>query len=1048
MPEKATEVGTGLGAFLTQLFVAKKLIPPGTVLPDHVAWEIVNQATGGTPGQGAMTRGALGATGSIPTTRLAGKVGKTAAESGLFAGITAISGGDVEDIIVSALVPIAFNGWNFARQRSHLTRYEKQLRQQALKAHEQRVKTGMSQSVSYLHYNADMRTIDNAVAKAKQKIYRDDAFAPAREKWEAERQKALKLIAKGGKENKARGNAILEFIERGPGGPLREQPREFPAAKARRGALTPADEFRMQQVAGQIERGRQRSAIAEQRQRYDSAMRRAISKDVPAPEPVQPIPQPAPQVPAGTPIEQARRRAAEALEAKKAEVAAGPAEASLLAQKYSRMEDILDALETEGNQNRRNVLLDEAERIDREITKLSNLQEKNLPQLHAIAKRAGVKVPKGATATAIRKLLTGAADLSRIQKTPTGYRVDVPLPGARGPGAVTPHDFDGFAEAAYFLEQEKPPQVPAEAKEPDSFMGKLEKDLATIKEMEKTPSTFDWGKTKVGDVTPFGDKIIARRIKRKNQAKKLADQQGGRVIIDGKRTWAVVRPTEAHAEPAPPEAKAPAEAGVGAVEAPRVFELAKGQDIMEEGEGEEMDGDAVRFTITPSAKQAGQVQATAWDEEGRPIGDLNFDTVEEAEAAIAGEVIPEGGAIDIDGNRVGGVRWVTPGRYIETAPAKAPAPEAKPGAKGDLGIGALPGMAQDVREIARNEIRAVLSARGGGIDPAYIGDRAINYWESIQARYTEADRQSEDESLQPHEREAADNEAAALAEELWEKLEHEPVDLEAETAPAPVPAKPPIAKVEPFDLRSKAPKTEGVISAVEQKRAFLINGVKFRKKLFQGGWNAVALPKGMSAADVQVRFGFNMGQEAVPEGEKKSVAQAPRKGVESKEEVKHEPEAEQQPGVRVGIRKTRGEGVEEAPPEVVEGPEAPRAAPRVPDPEGGGPTGGRLPGESTTTGDRLSSSEGDSTPNLDTTARRGRRTRSPTNSAGIDYRITEADQIGKGGPKAKYHKNLTAIKLLKQIEEEGRKATPEEQAVLVQYVGWGGMPRAKRKPDG
>lgn len=58
----------------------------------------------------------------------------------------------------------------------------------------------------------------------------------------------------------------------------------------------------------------------------------------------------------------------------------------------------------------------------------------------------------------------------------------------------------------------------------------------------------------------------------------------------------------------------------------------------------------------------------------------------------------------------------------------------------------------------------------------------------------------------------------------------------------------------------------------------------------------------------------------------------------------------------------------------------------------------------------------------------------PTN-----YRITESDRIGKGGLASKYQDNISAIRLLKKIESEGRKATPEEQAVLVRYVGWGGL---------
>lgn len=58
-----------------------------------------------------------------------------------------------------------------------------------------------------------------------------------------------------------------------------------------------------------------------------------------------------------------------------------------------------------------------------------------------------------------------------------------------------------------------------------------------------------------------------------------------------------------------------------------------------------------------------------------------------------------------------------------------------------------------------------------------------------------------------------------------------------------------------------------------------------------------------------------------------------------------------------------------------------------------------------------------------------------------NYRITDKDDIGAGGPKQKAKNNLDAIRLLKQIEAAGRPATPEEQAQLVKYVGWGGIPQ-------
>ena len=59
-----------------------------------------------------------------------------------------------------------------------------------------------------------------------------------------------------------------------------------------------------------------------------------------------------------------------------------------------------------------------------------------------------------------------------------------------------------------------------------------------------------------------------------------------------------------------------------------------------------------------------------------------------------------------------------------------------------------------------------------------------------------------------------------------------------------------------------------------------------------------------------------------------------------------------------------------------------------------------------------------------------------------NYRITTEDRLGVGGAKTKYADNVAAIRLLKQLQANGAKsATPEEQKVLVRYVGWGGLPQ-------
>ena len=47
-----------------------------------------------------------------------------------------------------------------------------------------------------------------------------------------------------------------------------------------------------------------------------------------------------------------------------------------------------------------------------------------------------------------------------------------------------------------------------------------------------------------------------------------------------------------------------------------------------------------------------------------------------------------------------------------------------------------------------------------------------------------------------------------------------------------------------------------------------------------------------------------------------------------------------------------------------------------------------------------------------------------------------------GGPKQRYRNNISAIRLLKQLEEEERLATADEQEILSRYVGWGGLPSA------
>ena len=63
----------------------------------------------------------------------------------------------------------------------------------------------------------------------------------------------------------------------------------------------------------------------------------------------------------------------------------------------------------------------------------------------------------------------------------------------------------------------------------------------------------------------------------------------------------------------------------------------------------------------------------------------------------------------------------------------------------------------------------------------------------------------------------------------------------------------------------------------------------------------------------------------------------------------------------------------------------------------------------------------------------------PVDTSGAENFRIQDDHIGAGGPKEKYQRNVQAIRTLQKIEAERRAATPEEQEILAQYVGWGGL---------
>ncbi len=72
----------------------------------------------------------------------------------------------------------------------------------------------------------------------------------------------------------------------------------------------------------------------------------------------------------------------------------------------------------------------------------------------------------------------------------------------------------------------------------------------------------------------------------------------------------------------------------------------------------------------------------------------------------------------------------------------------------------------------------------------------------------------------------------------------------------------------------------------------------------------------------------------------------------------------------------------------------------------------------------------------------------PAQQRPSDYVITDGDALGEGGQKAKFRSNVAAIELVKQLDEQKRPATRDEQSVLAKWVGWGGLRAAFPREDG
>jgi N12 class adenine-specific DNA methylase len=71
-------------------------------------------------------------------------------------------------------------------------------------------------------------------------------------------------------------------------------------------------------------------------------------------------------------------------------------------------------------------------------------------------------------------------------------------------------------------------------------------------------------------------------------------------------------------------------------------------------------------------------------------------------------------------------------------------------------------------------------------------------------------------------------------------------------------------------------------------------------------------------------------------------------------------------------------------------------------------------------------------------------TDAPATIPAKNFVITDEVNLGQGGQVQKYRDNIEAIRTLKKLWSEQRRATPDEQRILARYVGWGGIPNAFR----
>lgn len=919
--EKAVDVVAGIGAFVTQLLVAKKLIPPGTVLSDAVAWEILNQAEGGIPGKGAAVQGSLGAISKIPTVTTGGKALKITAGGGLFGGLTAAEGGSLEDIAVSAAIGAGFQGWGIYKQAQWLKSFKGEL----LKAEKARVQgkksSGMARNTEKYHQDLAAAKTEPQRAKAASDYQKRNMAVTRNVNTEIQRaaksvDKAMDVVSRKlhhGKLEGREGELAKEIVEKGltPEAVAEAGKVKLPATKGEK-TFSKAHSRALRDIAsGDPKR------VAAGNRVLDFLSKKAVGSGQKSIEDV--------KVGKKTPAKSAAKQPSHYIEAtdpttdRKMVV---PADQSFKIPEGWTTRNVPFAATTaqpvkpqpakqpaEVEQQQ----IEPSKALEATEGALNKAQQRNVD---ALAKYPNADVVEG---TMRVRMKNAEGDVFQVpagqieEKLGKGYTL------AEKPAPVAP------------VEAAKPPQDTKRPVGPPETPAPIKKQVAPTKAQRQHKAAVEqlWkkGKPVAQDLREMYPDLVAK-YEIKNGWDMTPDEIRAWSNEDEKRTaaiehmadqddsdWNEIEQRQEEIELAPSSTKAQRD---------ELKELFKQGDQLIADFLAGNDNPRVAEKIAPKEDRG---HSPSHFEEGQQVTDIYTGEtyrVGKTSRGVARMINVKTGKVRLF-NAHANDRFALVAGPVLAGPAKTPANK----------------VMREARDADGNKLGTLSASYDGTPEDAVAKARQIS-------------------------------------KEMSEKW-------------------------------PEASNIQSQIGATDEK-----GDAKF------------TISQNFKVVDAVLPR-----PPAATEGEK-PLDKPAESGIISTE-VKHEQEVDKaRPG---RVRADSVPALEKAPPDTVQPPQGTGGTVRAP--QGGGEPSRVVHGAGEEAGAGSPGVAGDSKSDM---AYPVRRTERPSARSG-DYRVTEADNIGAGGAKTKYRNNIKAITLLKKIESENRKATPEEQSVLVKYVGWGGMPQ-------